>query len=108
MAGDIEFSPDGSTLAVMTAAPTRQPVMLLDADTLEPLPAQPGGVRSWRWEVQDLSYSSNGRVLAATMRRVQGRAATTEEHDVGGCLEVRRPARPIRRIPLAEGAPAWP
>ena len=107
VAGDIEFSPDGSTLAVMTAAPTRQPVMLLDADTLEPLPAQPGGVRSWRWEVEDLSYSSNGRVLAATMRRVQGRAATTEARTTWAVAwRSGDPRRPIRRIPLAEGAPA--
>ena len=35
LSGNIEFSPDGSTLAVVTAAPTRQPVTLLDAWTLQ-------------------------------------------------------------------------
>ena len=33
----------GHTLAVVMAAPSRQPVRLLDAETLEPLPVQPGG-----------------------------------------------------------------
>ncbi len=39
----VRFSPDGQTLAVGRAAPTREPVALLDARTLAELPRQPGG-----------------------------------------------------------------
>jgi len=105
ISGDIAFSADGSTLAVMTAAPTRQPVMLLDADTLEPLDVQPGGVRSWRWLTQDLTYSRDGRVLAAVLRRVQGTAATTKTTSSWAVVwDSANPRRPIRRIHLAEAS----
>jgi WD40 repeat protein/DNA-binding SARP family transcriptional activator len=104
ISGNIAFSPDGSTLAIMTAAPTRQPVMLLDADTLEPLRAQPGGVRSWRWMTEDLTYSGDGRVLAATLSRVEGTAAaTTVTSSWAVAWDVGNPRRPIRRIHLADG-----
>ena len=108
--GDIAFSPDGSTLAVMMAAPTRQPVMLLDADTLEPLDVQPGGSGAWRWQVQDLAYSRDGRVLAAMMSRVQGTAATTKRTSAWAVAwRSGDPRRPVRRIHLADGrTSAWP
>ena len=109
-AGATAFSPDGSTLAVMTAAPTRQPVMLLDADTLEPLAVQPGGVRSWRWQVEDLTYSHGGRVLAAALSRVEGTGGDTERTSVWAVAwRSGAPRQPIRRIPLAKpdfGGPA--
>jgi WD40 repeat protein/DNA-binding SARP family transcriptional activator/energy-coupling factor transporter ATP-binding protein EcfA2 len=105
IAGDIAFSPDGSTLAVMNAAPTRQPVMLLDADTLEPLDVQPGGVQSWRWLTEDLAYSRNGRVLAAILARVQGTAATTKMTSSWAVVwDSGNPRQPIRRIHLADGS----
>ncbi len=106
ISGDIAFSPDGSTLAIMTAAPTRQPVMLLDADTLEPLDDQPGGVRSWRWRTQDLIYSRDGRVLAAMLSRVQGTGATTEATSSWAVAwHSENPRQPIRRIHVADGSP---
>ena len=103
ISGDINFSPDGSTLATMNAAPTEQPVVLLDADTLEPLAAQPGGFRSWRWVTQDLAYSGDGRVLAATLSQMQGTGATTAMTSSWAVVwESGNPRRPVRRIPLAD------
>jgi WD40 repeat protein/DNA-binding SARP family transcriptional activator len=100
ISGDIAFSPDGNTLAVMTAAPTSQPVMLLHADTLEPLDAQPGGLGAWRWQVHDLAYSRDGRVLAAVIARVQGSAGTTRRTSswavVWGSSDAQNPVRRIR------------
>ena len=107
VSGDITFSPDGSTLALMMAAPTRQPVVLLAADTLEPLEVQPGGVGSWRWHTQDLAYSHDGRVLAATMSRVEGTAAaTTRTSSWVVAWDSSNPRQPIRRIPVDDESPA--
>ncbi len=74
---EVKFSPDGHTLAVTVAAPTRQPIMLLDADTLKPLDQQPGGLTKKRWQLLELAYSQDGQHLAATMFRVQGHGHTT-------------------------------
>ncbi len=105
ISGDIAFSPDGSTLALMNAAPTRQPVVLLDADSLEPRAVQPGGVRSWRWLTQDLTYSRDGRVLAAMLSRVQGTAATTQTTSSWAVVwDSGNPRRPIQRIHVADGS----
>ena len=59
------------------AAPTRQPVRLLEAATLEPLPEQPLGLRGWRWQATDLAFSQDGRRLAAVLHRVRGNGSTT-------------------------------
>ncbi len=105
ISGDLAFSPDGSTLAVMMAAPTRRPVLLLDADTLEPIDVQPGGIRSWRWQTQDLTYSHGGRVLAALLARVQGTAATTRRTSSWAVVwDSGNPRRPIRRIDVTGSA----
>ncbi len=104
ISGDIVFSPDGSTLAFMMAAPTRQPVMLVDAHTLKPLEVQPGGVQSWRWRVQALTYSRDGRTVAAILSRVQGTAATTKVTSSWAVVwDSGNPGRPTRRIHVADG-----
>ena len=82
VSGQVAFSPDGRTLAVLGAAPTRQPVRLLDAATLEPLPAQPLGVRHRRWQAIDLSISQDGQHLAAMLQRVEGTRNTTRRTSV--------------------------
>ena len=67
LSGKVEFSPDGSTLAVVTAAATRQPVTVLDAGTLEPLGDQPGRSQPWRWQ--------------GSRPRLQRRRPVTGRHD---------------------------
>ncbi len=70
--GKVRFSPDGRILAVTMAAPTRTPVMLLDARTLEPVERQLGGTEQWRWQGLGMTFSADGRHLATTMWRVEG------------------------------------
>jgi WD40 repeat protein/DNA-binding SARP family transcriptional activator len=74
--GQVEFSPDGKTLAVSMTSLEGRPVTLLDAHSLEPLAAQPAGLPPARWELIDLAFSKDGTHLAATLRRVTGAAAT--------------------------------
>jgi WD40 repeat protein/DNA-binding SARP family transcriptional activator len=96
ISGDVRFSPDGETVAVPMAAPARQPVMLLDADDLTPLRTLPGGFGGKRWQVLDLTYSADGRFLAATMWRVRGSGATTRPTTSTALVwRVASPRRPV-------------
>jgi WD40 repeat protein/DNA-binding SARP family transcriptional activator len=100
----VQFSPDGNTLAVVTAAPTRQPLRLLDADTLEPPRVQLGGLSRLRWQFLDVTYSSDGRRLAATMWRVQGTGSTLETTSTWAFVwDLEAPRRPTARIRLGDG-----
>jgi WD40 repeat protein/DNA-binding SARP family transcriptional activator len=102
--GQVEFSPDGKTLAVVMAAPTHQPVRLLDAETLEPQPAQLGGMSRHRWEFLDLAYTGDGRRLAATMWRVEGSgSALTTTSTWAFAWDLDAPRRPVARIRLQDG-----
>jgi WD40 repeat protein len=102
--GNVEFSPDGKTLAVMMAAPTRHPLRLLDAETLEPQAVQPGGLSRHRWEFLDLAYSGGGRRLAATMWRVEGRGSTLGTTSTWAFVwDLDAPRRPAARIRLQDG-----
>ena len=77
--------------------------MLLDADTLEPLDVQPAGFGAWRWQTGDLAYSRDGRVLAATLWRVQGAAATTRRTSAWAVAWTSGDVRhPLRRIHLSD------
>ncbi len=104
--GQVRYSPDGQTLAVVMAAPTRQPVKLLDAETLEPLRAQLGGTQPRRWEFLDLAYSGDGRHLAASMWRVQGNGSTLGTASTWAFVwDLEAPQRPTTRIQLPDGNP---
>jgi len=63
----LRFSDDGAFLAVAATPLTRQPVLLLDAETLRPLPGQPAGVASGEWLVVDLHISHDSRHVAGAM-----------------------------------------
>jgi DNA-binding SARP family transcriptional activator/WD40 repeat protein len=82
VSGQVAFSPDGQTLAVLGAGPTRQPVRLVDPRTLEPLDGQPLGPRNWRWQALDLAWSQDGQHVAAVLQRVEGRESTTRRTTV--------------------------
>ena len=102
--GQVEFSPDGHSLAVSMAAPTHQPVKLLDARTLEPTRVQPQGLAKWRWQFLDMAFSGDGRHLAATMWRVQGRASTTRTSSTWAFVwDLGAARRPTARIKLEDG-----
>jgi len=104
LSGQARFSPDGRVLAVVMAAPTRQPVMLLDANTLEPLPAQLGGLPGLRWQFLDLAYSADGQHLAATMWRIQGRASTVRPTSTWAFVwDLEAPREPTTQRTLQHG-----
>ena len=97
------FSPDGSLLAVTQAAPTREPVVLLDAATLEKVAAQPQGVDRWRWQPNSMAFSQDGQHLALTLQRFEG--VSKELRETSGWAVVwnlGRPDRPLR-IRLEDG-----
>jgi DNA-binding SARP family transcriptional activator/WD40 repeat protein len=99
----VTFSPDGERLAVTQAAPTREPVVLLNAATLEPVAAQPQGLDQWRWQPNSLAFSQDGQHLAVTLQRVEG--VGTELRETSGWAVVwnlGRPDRPLR-IRLEDG-----
>jgi WD40 repeat protein len=97
----VKFSPDGQILAVTPVAPTRDPVQLLDARTLEPLPTQPSGTLGWRWRANTVTFSRDGRRLAAIMERIQGHGNNTHPAVPWGFVwEVDAPARPVASLQL--------
>ena len=74
----LSWGPDGQALAVGRAAGSTPPVLLLDPHTLTPLRHQLSGLPAGRWQVADISWSYDGRSLAAGLwrvRRVHGRPA---------------------------------
>ncbi len=102
--GHIGFSPDGRSVAAQMAAPTRQPVTLLDADNLKPLPIQPGGASQKRWQVIGVAYSGDGHHLAATMWRIQGSGSTLRPTSTWAVVwDLDAPRRPSARIRLDDG-----
>jgi DNA-binding SARP family transcriptional activator/WD40 repeat protein len=97
------FSPDGSRLAVTQAAPTRQPVVLLDAATLEPVAAQPQGLDQWRWQPNSMAFSQRGQHLAVTLQRVEGVGRAMRETSGWAVVwNLNQPDRPLR-IRLEDG-----
>jgi WD40 repeat protein len=98
------FSPDGQTLAVVMAAPSPQAVMLLDAQTLEPYPVQPGGAPRGRRYALDVTFSSDGHHLAAAMWPVFGRGDNATTTDARAFVwDLRHPRQPTARLTLGEG-----
>jgi len=98
------FSPDGSTLAVTQAAPTRQPVVLLDAATLEPVASQLHGLDHWRWQPNGMAFSRDGLHLAVTLRRVEGAGKTIRETSGWAAVwDLGAPRRPTR-IRIEDGS----
>ncbi|MGZ8743663.1 MAG: nSTAND1 domain-containing NTPase [Nocardioides sp.] len=67
------FSPDGGVLAVAKTALSRTPVVLLDPETLAPLPRQPRGLPAGVWQVKDLGFSGDGRSLVSVVDLVEER-----------------------------------
>ena len=104
-AGLATFDPDGRLLAVAGAPPTEQPIRILDATTLEPVPAQPLGLGGTRWQAGDLAFSEDGRRLAAVLTRVRGpRSALERTSSWLVVWALTDPRRPLARIRLMDRA----
>jgi WD40 repeat protein/DNA-binding SARP family transcriptional activator len=97
------YSPDGSTLAVGAPALSADPLLLLDATTLERLPAQLGGLNDRRSRVEDVTFSADGSTVAAVIQRLRraGKYWAPVGHDVMA-WDLRDPRHPVRvlRMPL--------
>ena len=106
MSGQARFSPDGRTLAVVMAAPTRRLVTLLDPQTLAPLDSQPGGTEAGRWQFLDLAFSPDGGRLAAAAWRVRGSGnAMRTARPWVFVWDLQRPQSPVFRKRLPDGNP---
>jgi WD40 repeat protein/DNA-binding SARP family transcriptional activator len=97
------YSPDGSTLAVGAPALSAHPLLLLDAATLERLPAQLSGLSDRRSRVEDVTFSADGSTVAAAIQRL--RRAGEYWKPVGHGVvawDLRDPRLPVRvlRMPL--------
>ncbi|MFC7496294.1 MULTISPECIES: BTAD domain-containing putative transcriptional regulator [unclassified Nocardioides] len=99
----IDFRPGGDQLAViLNGGGSREPVRLLDADTMEPATTLdiPGGKRVWGVDVR---FSPDGRYLAAAVHTVDW--AAPEQvwawEDPGYTLvwDLRSPSAPAVRVP---------
>ncbi len=82
VSGQVAFSPDGQTLAVLGAGPTRQPVRLLDATTLDPCPPSRSRRGAGDGRAPYLAFSQDGRHLAAVLQHVRGAGNTTRRTSV--------------------------
>ena len=67
----LAFSPDGSLLAAGPGGVVRDPILLLDARTLDPAAVQLPAMPSGPLRVVDLGFSANGSAVAATIHRLE-------------------------------------
>ncbi len=74
----IEFSPDGTTLAVGRTALSRRPISLLDVPTLAEASTRLHGLPQGRWQVVSIAHSQDGRSLAAGLQRLRNGTDTLE------------------------------
>ena len=93
------FSPDGKTLAVGLPALTPAPIMLLDAQTLEPAPVQLPKMPDQPSRVIDITFSTDGSTVAAIVQRLRREAGYWNL--VGHNLmvwDLSIPSRPVLRM----------
>lgn len=74
----LEFSPDGQALAVGMTALSRRPVSLLDVETLAEVGTRLGGLPPAAWRAADVTYSQDGRFLAAALQKLERGEVTLE------------------------------
>ena len=101
----VSFSPDGRTLAVARVTPARQPIVLLDASSLEPQRGQLVGLKVGRVQHSDMAFSLGGRYVAATARGVRGAGNKTRTTTSGWAAvwDLETPGREPQRIRIEHG-----
>ena len=101
----VSFSPDGRTLAVARVTPARQPIVLLDASSLEPQRGQLVGLKVGRVQHSDMAFSLDGRYVAATARGVRGAGNKTRTTTSGWAAvwDLETPGREPQRIRIEHG-----
>lgn len=92
----LEFSPDGTVLAVNLLTVDRTMIELVDTRTFRPLREQPGG-QPHHAHPQDPAFSPDGRYLAVTAGILSGPGAGTHPLFV---WDLERAGRPLHRVPL--------
>ena len=104
----IEFSPDGRLLAVGRTPLSRDPVALLDGETLAKVQPRLSGLPPADWRVADVAFSQDGRSLGVALQRYRQRGATLSGASLWVAVwRLDHPARPLlRRLPRG-GDPDW-
>lgn len=76
------------------------PLVLVDSESLELEPGQPGGLSDAPARASDVAFSADGRFLAAALQYWEGasRAGLPTSSDVR-VWDLRRPNRPLLRVP---------
>ena len=64
-------SPDGELIAAGPSGVTRDPQLLLDAESLEPAQVQLEGIPTGPVRVIDVDFSADGSTVAATIQRLE-------------------------------------
>jgi len=94
-ARSVEFSPDGRTLAVGTTPLSDYPVVLLDAGSLAESRPTLGGLPQAGWLAADISYSADGRFLAAALQKLEpGEDSLQVESTWAAVWQLDRPGEP--------------
>jgi WD40 repeat protein len=98
------FSPDGAQLAVGTQTFTTAPVVLLDTSTWRPEPVQPTGFPTAAAKTMSVSYSADGRYLAAALalpaEGAVGGAVSEDARQLALVWDLRHLPRPVRSFRL--------
>lgn len=97
---DIEFSPDGETIAVGMTALSRRQVSLRVARTLTETSTRLRGLPPGRWRTADVAYSQDGRFLAAGLQKLKRGDDTLEPASNWAAVwRLDRPTEPdLRRL----------
>ena len=110
--GRVEFDPSGRVVAVTAAPFEATPVRLLDARTMQPLPGRLRSLLPATTRTLDLSFSADGRFLAASVNVLSGGPEWESTQTRALVWDVSERSRPSlvlsRRLPLAgPGETAW-
>jgi DNA-binding SARP family transcriptional activator/WD40 repeat protein len=76
--GAVAFSPDGAVVAVGSQPFANPALVLLDPETMQPLPDQPAGVPARPAQGVSVAFSANGRWLAGSFSYADGDGSAPE------------------------------
>jgi DNA-binding SARP family transcriptional activator/WD40 repeat protein len=76
--GALAYSPDGAVVAVGSQPVARPSLVLVDSETMKPVPVQPSGLPSRPAMGLSVAFSANGRWLAGSFLYVEGEGIAAE------------------------------